>query len=97
MYGLYSIIKCPKCGIDIPIRYGHFCGIGAEIEFDDDTICRNKFCMEKFKIDVVIINQNKCVMVDWNDFKSNDSGLVGIDSYNSYCEQLLEYIKINKL
>jgi len=96
MIGLYSIIKCPKCGIEIPICYGHYCGIGIEIEFEEDTICRDKKCMYEFKIDIPFLNQFKTIEVDWEDFKTIKNELVGIDSYDDYCKQLLNYIK-NKI
>jgi len=95
MIGLYVITNCPKCGFEIPIEYGYSCGFDATIEMVKDCICRNKNCMEHFCIDMNI-NEYKVADVDWNDFKPNDCGLVGIDSYNEYCEKLLKYIKNNE-
>lgn len=96
MIAYYVIINCPKCGIEIPIEYGYSCGFDATIEMIVDTICRNKNCMENFKVDMST-NKNKTVNIDSNDFISINNNLIGIDSYDDYCEQLIKYIKNKEL
>lgn len=96
MIGFYVIMNCPKCEVEIPIEYRYSCGFDATIEMRVDTICRNKNCMENIKIDLNICKY-ECVEVDWDDFKSIKNELSGIDSYNDYCEQLLNYIKNKNL